>query len=187
MKLIAGVDEVGRGPLAGPVVACAVILDDAHPISGLADSKLLTSKRREALCAIIKKRCIAWAIGSATVEEIDRFNILQASLIAMRRAVYSLMIEPDHVQIDGTYLPRIKYSAEAIIDGDDLIPVISAASIIAKVTRDRQMEEYDKQYPGYGFAGHKGYGTKEHLEALEKFGATPIHRRSFSPVSKVLL
>ena len=185
MNLIAGVDEVGRGPLAGPVVAAAVILNPNFSIDGLADSKVLTSKRREVLSEIIKNKCIAWAIGYATVEEIDRINILQASLLAMQRAIDALSIKPNHVQVDGQFLPKISYSAEAIIDGDNLIPVISAASIVAKVVRDRQMVEYDLIYPEYGFAKHKGYGTVQHLTALKQFGVTPIHRRSFAPVRMI--
>lgn len=182
MKLIAGVDEVGRGPLAGPVLAAAVILDSKQLIDGLADSKLITPKRREVLGEIIKNNCIAWAIGSATVEEIDRINIHQATLLAMKRAIEGLKVKPDFVQVDGKFLPNIVCSGEAIIDGDKLIPAISAASIIAKVIRDHEMEEYDKIYPEYGFAKHKGYGTAQHLLALKKFGASPIHRRSFAPV-----
>ena len=182
MILIAGVDEVGRGPLAGPVVAAAVILDPKRPVDGLADSKLLTSKKREILCGLIKSNCIAWAIGHATVEEIDCINILQASLLAMQRAIEALSIKPNHVQVDGQFLPKVNCSAEAIIDGDNLIPVISAASIVAKVARDQEMVEYDLIYPGYGFAKHKGYGTTRHLLALKQFGITPIHRKSFAPV-----
>lgn len=181
-KLIAGVDEVGRGPLAGPVMACAVILNPESPIIGLADSKLLTARRREILCEVIQNNCIAWAIGRAEVEEIDRINIFQASLLAMQRAIDALSIKPDHVQVDGGFCPKVKYSIEAIINGDNLIPAISAASIIAKVARDKEMVEYDEVYPQYGFAKHKGYGTKQHLLALKQFGATPIHRKSFAPV-----
>lgn len=186
MKFIAGLDEVGRGPLAGPVVAAAVILDPHNPIEGLADSKLLTSKTREVLANIIKNNCIAWALGSASVKEIDQINILQASLLAMRRAVNTLKIKPQHVQVDGQFLPRIDYSAEGIIDGDNLIPAISAASILAKVARDEKMTAYDVIYPEYGFAKHKGYGTLQHLLALQQFGITPIHRKSFAPVKKHL-
>lgn len=185
-KLIAGVDEVGLGPLAGPVMAGAVILDFAHPIDGLADSKLLTAKRREVLCEIIKKNCIAWAVGRAEVEEIDRINILQASLLAMQRAINALKVKPDHIQVDGKFCPKVKGSIEAIINGDNLIPAISAASIVAKVMRDREMVAYDKIYPQYGFADHKGYGTKQHLLALKKFGITLIHRRSFAPVRSLI-
>ena len=185
MRLIAGVDEVGIGPLAGPVMAAAVILDPMKSIEGLADSKLLTAKQREVLCAIIQKNCIVWAVGLAEVEEIDRINILQAGLLAMQRAINALDVKPDHIQVDGKFCPKVKCSIEAIIDGDNLIPVISAASIVAKVVRDRAMVAYDKIYPQYGFAKHKGYGTKQHLLALEQFGATPIHRKSFAPVSRL--
>lgn len=186
MKLIAGVDEVGRGPLAGPVLAAAVILDPSCFIDGLADSKLLTSKKREFLCKIIKNNCIAWAIGSATVKEIDQINILQATLLAMERAINALSIKPSHIQVDGRFLPKVDCSIEGIIGGDGIVPAISAASIIAKVTRDREMVQYDEIYPGYGFAEHKGYGTERHLLALKQLGATPIHRRSFSPVRMVV-
>ena len=186
MRLIAGVDEVGRGPLAGPVVASAVILDPARPIEGLADSKVLTSKKREILSEIIKANCIAWAIGYATVEEIDSMNILQASLLAMERAINTLSITPNHVQVDGQFSPKVNYSVETIISGDSLIPVISAASIVAKVARDRDMIDYDRVYPEYGFAKHKGYGTAQHLLALKQFGVTPIHRRSFAPVRMLI-
>ncbi|EKE00992.1 MAG: Ribonuclease HII [uncultured bacterium] len=185
MRLIAGVDEVGRGPLAGPVMAAAVILDSINPIAGLADSKLLTAKRREVLCEIIQNNCIAWAIGRAEVEEIDSINILQASLLAMQRAICALSVKPHHIQVDGNFCPKVNYSVEAIINGDNLVPVISAASIVAKVIRDREMVEYDKIYPQYGFAAHKGYGTKQHLSALRTFGVTPIHRRSFAPVGRI--
>lgn len=186
-KIIAGVDEVGRGPLAGPVMAAAVILDPRKPIHGLADSKKLLPKKREQLFALIQENCFAWSIGRAEVEEIDRINIFQASLLAMQRAILGLTTKPDHILIDGTHCPKIvspiKYSMEAIIDGDNLIAEISAASIIAKVIRDREMVEYDKIYPGYGFAEHKGYATEKHLLALQKLGKTPIHRNSFAPVA----
>ena len=185
MKLIAGVDEVGRGPLAGPVVAAAVILSE--PIVGIADSKLLSSKKREILFPQIQERSIAWAIGRAEVCEIDELNIFHASLLAMQRAVHALKILPDHVLVDGKFCPKINYSVEAIIGGDRTVPVISAASILAKVIRDREMVEYDREYPEYGFAAHKGYGTKEHLLALKKYGITPIHRRSFAPVKDLLI
>lgn len=180
MRLIVGVDEVGLGSLAGPVIAGAVILDATRPIMGLADSKLLSSKRREVLYEAIQDNCIAWAIGRATVEEIDRINVLQASLLAMQRAIQALTVEPDHIQVDGRFCPQVKASVEAIIDGDNLIPAISAASIVAKVIRDREMVTYSEIYPQYGFAKHKGYGTKQHLLALKEFGVTPIHRRSFN-------
>lgn len=186
MKLIAGIDEVGRGPLAGPVMACAVILHPERPILGLADSKVLSEKKREYLFEIIKENCLAWAVGRAEVAEIDQINILQATLLAMQRAINVLSIKPDHIQIDGNICPRTNYSMEAIIGGDGIIPVISAASILAKVIRDREMVEYDKIYPEYGFAKHKGYGTKQHLLAIRQFGITPIHRRSFAPIKDSL-
>jgi len=175
--LIAGVDEVGRGPLAGPVVAAAVILNE-H-IEGIADSKLLTPKKRELLFREIQKHAIAFAIGRAEVAEIEAINILQASLLAMKRAVDGLKVQPDHVKVDGQFCPKVNCSVEAIIGGDRTVYVISAASILAKVIRDREMIAYDKQYPEYGFAAHKGYGTKQHFLALEKYGPTPLHRRSF--------
>ena len=184
--MIAGVDEVGRGPLAGPVMAAAVILDPNCPIEGLADSKKLTSKKRNILSDIIKNSCIAWSIGSATVEEIDEINILQASLLAMQRAIESLIIKPSKVQVDGNFLPKINCPGECIINGDSLVPAISAASIIAKVIRDQEMVEYDEIYPEYGFAKHKGYGTKQHLLALHDHGVTSIHRLSFAPVNKLI-
>lgn len=182
MKLIAGVDEVGRGPLAGPVMACAVILHPDRFIAGLADSKILSQKKREYLCAIIQENCLAWAVGRAEIEEIDQINILQATLLAMQRAINALSIKPDHIQIDGNICPKINYSMEAIVSGDGIIPAISAASILAKVIRDREMAEYDKIYPEYGFAKHKGYGTKQHLLAIKQFGITAIHRKSFAPI-----
>lgn len=180
--LIAGVDEVGRGPLAGPVVAAAVILDDAHPITGLADSKTLSEKRREALAIQIRQQALAYAVGRAEVEEIDKINILQASLLAMQRAVEQLSIMPYRVLVDGKYCPQLNCSVEAIVQGDKKIPAISAASILAKVVRDQEMREMDDLYPGYGFAAHKGYPTRAHQEALQRLGITPIHRRSFAPI-----
>lgn len=183
---VAGVDEVGRGPLAGPVVTAAVILDPEHPIAGLADSKALTEKRREALFDEIKTKAKAWAIGRAEVEEIDELNILQATMLAMQRAVAGLEIPPNHVLVDGNRCPDLPCSSEAIIKGDGKIPAISAASIIAKVTRDREMVIMDAEYPGYGLAGHKGYPTKAHMAALQELGVTPIHRRSFAPVRRLL-
>lgn len=184
--LVAGVDEVGRGPLAGPVVTAAVILDPARPIAGLADSKALTEKRREALFDEICEKALCWSLGRAEVEEIDDINILQATLLAMRRAVLALDPAPQHAVIDGNRCPDLPCSAEAIIKGDGTVPVISAASIIAKVSRDREMRALDAAYPGYGLAGHKGYPTKAHIAALQKFGVTPIHRRSFAPVRRLL-
>jgi len=185
-RLVAGVDEVGRGPLAGPVVAAAVILDPQKPISGLADSKALSEKARVELDEQIRELALCWAIGRAEVEEIDQINILQASLLAMRRAVLALRPQPEHALIDGNRCPDLPCSAEAIIKGDQTVEVISAASIIAKVNRDQELIEMDEQYPGYGFARHKGYPTKVHMAALKELGITPIHRRSFGPVKKIL-
>ena len=185
-KWIAGVDEVGRGPLAGPVIAAAVILDPNVPIAGLIDSKKISPKKRELLNDEIQKYAKAWSIGRAEVEEIDKVNILQASLLAMKRAVETLSIQPDAIQVDGTFIPDVNMPAEAIIKGDQKVQAISAASIIAKVFRDREMCEYAKQYPEYGFEQHAGYPTKKHLEALSAFGITPIHRRSYAPVRKYL-
>ena len=184
--LLAGVDEVGRGPLAGPVVAAAVILDPDHPIDGLADSKKLTQKRRELLFPLIKERALAWCIASASEIEIDQLNILQASLLAMRRAVIGLSQKPDGVLVDGNRCPDVPYSCEAVVRGDSLVASISAASILAKVTRDNDMFNADETYPGYGFAAHKGYPTKQHLKALKELGVTPIHRRSFGPVKQLV-
>ena len=184
--LVAGVDEVGRGPLAGPVVTAAVILGPANPIEGLADSKALSEKKREALFDEIKEKALAWAIGRCEVEEIDELNILQATMTAMQRAVAGLSPQPGHAMIDGNRCPDLPCSCEFVIKGDGKVPAISAASIIAKVTRDREMVELEKQYPGYGLAGHKGYPTKAHIEALQQLGVTPIHRRSFGPVKRVL-
>lgn len=183
---VCGVDEVGRGPLAGPVVAAAVILDPRRPISGLDDSKKLTEKRREALYDEILDKALAWSLGRAEVEEIDRINILQASLLAMRRAVAGLAVAPGHALVDGNRLPELSCSAEAIIGGDGSVACISAASIIAKVSRDREMVALDARYPGYGLARHKGYPTKAHIEALGTLGVTEIHRRSFGPVRRLL-
>lgn len=182
----AGVDEVGRGPLAGPVVAAAVILDPARPIQGLADSKVLSEARRNKLAEEIMDRAIAWSIGRAEIEEIDHINILQASLLAMRRAVLDLSPVAEFALIDGNRCPILPCPAQAIIKGDATVPAISAASILAKVTRDREMTAMDELYPGYGFAAHKGYPTRAHLAALAELGITPIHRRSFGPVRKYL-
>ena len=184
--LMAGVDEAGRGPLAGPVVAAAVILDELNPIYGLADSKKLTALRREALYDEIRSKALCCSISLATVEEIDRLNILQATLLAMKRAVEGLRLKPSKVLVDGNRLPILAILAEAIVKGDALVPSISAASILAKVYRDRWCREFDLEYPQYGFAGHKGYGTAVHLAALHKHGACPQHRRSFAPVAEVL-
>ncbi len=187
MLLVAGVDEAGRGPLAGPVVAAAVILNPKNHIKGLADSKQLTENKRENLYALIIKHSLAWAVAKASVEEIDNINILRASLLAMRRAVLSLEVAPQCVKVDGNFCPDVPFPVEAYIEGDTYIAEISAASIVAKVTRDREMVAYSQQYPDYGFASHKGYCTPEHLANLRRFGATPIHRRSFEPVRQVLL
>ena len=184
--LIAGVDEVGRGPLAGAVIAAAVILDPQKPIDGLNDSKKLSEKRREQLFDEIKIKALSWALGRAEVEEIDQINILQASLRAMERAVAGLIIKPDMALVDGNKLPNLSCPAEAVIKGDSRVAAIAAASIIAKVTRDREMCELDVLYPGYGLAQHKGYPTKLHLAALESQGITPIHRRSYAPVQKII-
>ena len=185
-KLIAGVDEVGRGPLAGPVVAAAVILDETKPIEGLADSKVLSATRREELAHLIRERALCWALGRAEVEEIDRLNILRASLLAMKRAVETLSLPPELVLVDGNQAPELGYPVQTIVRGDASVPAISAASILAKVTRDAEMCELDRQFPGYGFAQHKGYPTSVHLGALEKQGVSPIHRRSFGPVQRLL-
>jgi ribonuclease HII len=183
---IAGVDEVGRGPLAGDVVAAAVILDPLRPIEGLRDSKKLTAERREELAIVIREQALAWSIASASVAEIDELNILQASLLAMQRAVQILDPQPEFVLVDGNQLPRWRYASDAVVAGDDLIPAIAAASILAKVHRDRALLELETLYPGYSFASNKGYGTPAHLEALETLGVTPVHRRSFAPVKKIL-
>lgn len=186
-QFIAGVDEVGRGPLAGPVVAAAVILDPNNPIEGLMDSKKLTEKRREILAEEIKDKALAWAIARVDIDVIDEINILQASLRAMAISVTDLNQQPDFVMIDGNKIPsNLTIPAEAVVKGDDRVPCISAASIIAKVARDQEMVEMDKVYPGYGLAKHKGYPTKVHMEALQQLGITKIHRRSFGPVKKLL-
>ena len=183
---LAGVDEVGRGPLAGDVVAAAVILDPARPIAGLRDSKKLSARRREELAGLIMERALAWSVARATVAEIDQLNILQASLLAMHRAVRALEPQPVYVLVDGNRLPRWEYAAEPVVKGDDRVPAIAAASILAKVQRDRELVELERQYPGYGFAAHKGYPTAAHLEALQTLGVTPVHRRSFGPVRALL-
>lgn len=185
-KLICGVDEVGRGPLAGPVVAAAVILDPAKLIDGLADSKKLTERRREDLYVRITEDALDWSVGRAEVDEIDAMNILNASLLAMQRAVEGLSYIPDMALVDGNRLPRLQCPARAIVGGDASEQCISAASILAKVTRDREMASLDLDYPGYGFARHKGYPTKIHLQALQQLGVSDIHRRSFAPVRKLL-
>jgi len=183
---LAGVDEVGRGPLAGDVVAAAVILDPARPIAGLRDSKKLSAPRREALALRIKEQALAWAVARATVAEIDQLNILQASLLAMHRAVQALHPQPTYVLVDGNRLPRWDYASEPVVKGDDRVPAIAAASILAKVQRDGELLELERLYPGYGFAAHKGYPTAAHLEALRTLGVTPVHRRTFGPVRALL-
>ena len=196
-SLIIGVDEAGRGPLAGPVTASAVILDATRPIAGLDDSKKLSEKKRDELAPLIRERALAWAVAHAEVDEIDTVNILQATLLAMRRALQALSLSPAwaatqfHIQVDGNKLPDVTNlpfacSAEAIIDGDALEPAISAASILAKTSRDALILKLDQQYPGYGFAVHKGYGTAAHLKALRSLGPSPIHRRSFAPVRALI-
>ena len=184
--LVAGVDEAGRGPLMGPVVAAAVILDDLHPIKGLADSKVLTALRRDKLYDEIRAKALCFSIAQATVEEIDEINILQATMLAMKRAVEGLRLKPSKVLVDGNRIPTLVIVAEAIVGGDALVPAISAASILAKVWRDRWCQEFHLEYPQYGFATHKGYGTAEHLAALREHGACPQHRRPFRPVAEVL-
>lgn len=181
-----GVDEAGRGPLAGAVYTAAVILDPARPIAGLADSKALTPARREALAELIRERSLAWAIASASAAEIDSLNILQATLVAMARAIDTLPIVPTEVWVDGNQRPRTSLPCRAIVKGDALVPAISAASILAKTARDAEMLAMDTQFPGYGFARHKGYPTPEHLEAIARLGPTPIHRRSFAPVRQAI-
>lgn len=183
---IAGVDEVGRGPLVGAVVTAAVILDPANPIEGLNDSKKLTEKKRNALYDEIKEKALCWAIGRAEPEEIDELNILWATMKAMERAVAGLSLTPDMVLVDGNRCPALPMASQAVIKGDSLVQEISAASILAKVTRDREMEELDKLYPEYGFAKHKGYPTAFHMEKLALLGATPYHRKSFAPVKRAL-
>ena len=186
MRLVCGVDEAGRGPLAGPVFAAAVILDDPSCIKGLADSKKLTAKRREVLAGEIRLHAVAWAVASATVEEIDAINILQASLLAMRRAVMALVPQPAAILVDGLHVPKVAMPARAIVQGDATVPAISAASILAKVARDALMLELHAAYPAYGFDRHKGYGTVLHMAALQRLGPTPAHRRSFAPVRAVI-
>ena len=184
--LIAGVDEVGRGPLAGPVIAAAVILDPARPIAGLADSKKLSPARRERLALDIRANALAWALGRAEVAEIDRLNIFQASLLAMRRAVEALPMTPDRVLVDGKHCPPLACPCTAIVKGDATVPAISAASILAKVARDAELRELHDRYPHYDFARHKGYPTAIHREALRRYGPCPEHRRSFAPVAAAL-
>lgn len=185
-SLVAGVDEAGRGPLAGPVVAAAVILDPTRPIPGLNDSKKLSEKQRDQLFDLIRERALAWSVARATVIEIDEINILQASLLAMQRAVKRLTIQPQLALIDGNKCPQLDCAAKAIIQGDATEPAISAASIVAKVLRDRLMKMLDKKYPHYGFAKHKGYPTQAHVEALKEHGVSRVHRRTFAPVTLYL-
>lgn len=184
--LICGVDEAGRGPLAGPVSAAAVILDPSRPIAGLADSKKLSEKQRDLLAPIIRERALAWAVAYASVAEIDQLNILQATLLAMRRAVLALHLQPQQVLVDGLYCPKTGIPSQAIVKGDSKVAAISAASILAKTSRDELMLELHEQYPQYGFAAHKGYPTAAHLAALRAHGASDVHRRSFKPVRDVL-
>lgn len=190
MQLICGVDEAGRGPLAGAVYAAAVILNPAKPISGLADSKKLSEKKRDALAIEIKQHALAWAIASSSVEEIDSINILQASLLAMQRAVEAMQlrfgITPHLVQVDGNKTPQINLPCEAIVKGDSKVQAISAASILAKTARDAELYELDRQYPLYGFAQHKGYPTAAHMALLQRHGVSPVHRRSYAPVRLLL-
>ncbi|MCS7100155.1 MAG: ribonuclease HII [Burkholderiaceae bacterium] len=183
---LCGVDEAGRGPLAGPVVAAAVILDPGAPIAGLRDSKQLAPGRRERLADTIRQQALAWAVAEATVEEIDRLNILQATLLAMQRAVAQLSPPPAYALVDGNRLPRLPVPARAIVGGDARVAAIAAASILAKTARDALMRAFDARFPGYGFAQHFGYPTAEHLAALRRLGACPLHRRSFAPVRAVL-
>lgn len=184
--LVAGVDEAGRGPLAGPVVAAAVILDDMAPIKGLADSKKLTERQRERLYDEIRAKALCCSVAQASVTEIDTLNILQATMLAMRRAVQGLRLKPVKVLVDGNRLPSLDVMAEAVVGGDALVPAISAASILAKVTRDRLLMDLHERHPGYGFDRHKGYGTAQHLEALRRLGPLPEHRRTFAPVAQCL-
>jgi ribonuclease HII len=185
--LVAGVDEAGRGPLAGPVYAAAVILDPKRPIDGLADSKVLSEKQRNYLVEHIKERALSYAITEASVAEIDQLNILQATLLAMQRAVNGLSMLPDQVLVDGNRLPKLDIPAQAIVKGDSKVSAISAASILAKVSRDAFMVEYHNKHPDYAFHIHKGYGTKQHIAEIERFGILAIHRRTFNPVKTMLL
>jgi ribonuclease HII len=186
MTLVCGVDEAGRGPLAGPVLAAAVILDAGRPIAGLADSKQLTARQRDARAREIRARALAWAIASASVEEIDALNILQASLLAMRRAVRLLSVQPEEVLVDGLHCPELGLPARAVVKGDATVAAISAASILAKVARDDEMRALHRRHPEYGFDRHKGYPTPAHLAALRAHGVSAVHRRSFGPVRALL-
>lgn len=185
--LLCGVDEAGRGPLAGPVYAAAVILDPARPVEGLQDSKKLSHRRRESLEIQIKERALAWFVSESSVEEIDAINILKATLLAMQRAVEGLQVRPDHVQVDGNHCPILQCSVEAVVKGDASLAAISAASILAKTARDRAMCELHLELPNYGFDQHFGYGTAKHLAALRRYGPCGAHRRSFSPVRELLI
>jgi len=185
--IVAGVDEAGRGPLAGPVFAAAVILDPMRPIAGLADSKTLSESKRDSLYIAIKEAALSWSIAEASVEEIDGLNILQATLLAMQRAVNGLNVRPDEVLVDGNRLPKLSMPAQAIVKGDSKVQAISAASILAKVERDRLMSSYCEQYPDFSFHVHKGYGTRQHLDEIERFGFLDIHRKTFNPVKTMLL
>ncbi|MCF7964644.1 MAG: ribonuclease HII [Methylobacter tundripaludum] len=185
-SIVAGVDEAGRGPLAGPVFAAAVILDPMRPIAGLADSKILSESKRDSLYILIKEAALSWSIAQASVEEIDQLNILQATLLAMQRAVQGLHIQPDEVLVDGNRLPQLSMPAQAIVKGDSKVQAISAASILAKVERDKLMVDYHQQYPDFAFHEHKGYGTKQHLAEIERFGFLDVHRRTFNPVKSML-
>jgi ribonuclease HII len=186
LQLVCGVDEAGRGPLAGPVCAAAVILDAARPIEGLADSKKLSGKQRDQLAVVIRDRALAWAVAYAEVEEIDRLNILQATLLAMKRAVLALHVQPQQVLVDGLYCPQTGIPSEAVVKGDSKVAAISAASILAKTARDEYMLQMHERYPQYGFDGHKGYPTPAHLCALREHGVSEVHRRSFGPVRELL-
>lgn len=186
VSIIAGVDEAGRGPLAGPVVAAAVILDPNNPIEGLADSKKLSEKQRDFFAVLIKRHALSYSIAQASVTEIDQINILQATLLAMQRAVNGLSLQPDLILVDGNRLPNLAIPAQAIVKGDSKIKAISAASILAKVTRDAIMVEYHSQYSDFSFHIHKGYGTKQHIAEIQKFGCLDIHRRTFNPVKTLL-
>ncbi len=185
--LVAGVDEAGRGPLAGPVFAAAVILDPLRPIDGLADSKVLSESKRDSLYILIKESALSWSIAEASVEEVDQLNILQATLLAMQRAVNGLHIQPDEVLVDGNRLPDLSMPAQAIVKGDSKVQAISAASILAKVERDKLMVGYHQQYPDFAFHVHKGYGTKQHLAEIEQFGFLDAHRKTFNPVKTMLM
>ena len=184
--LVAGVDEAGRGPLAGPVVAAAVILDPVRPIDGLADSKILSEGKRNSLFKMIKENALSWSVGMSSVDEIDELNILQATLLAMQRAVNGLATQPDEVLIDGNHLPRLSMPAQAIVKGDSKVEAISAASIVAKVERDKIMLGYHIKYPDFSFHLHKGYGTRQHINEISQFGILPIHRKTFNPVKMMI-